>query len=301
MYSGTVSNKRRTIQTMKKTIILLILCAAGLLNMPLPALAQQGAFALSDYRIILPQIAVGNTSDTWTIPAGLTSHVVTWRPSGNVTGLTVTVSATTDGRNYATINTSTAMNGSLAFTGNYYGARISMATVTAATPPFDVVYDGTNPQGQASLITGLNGATPVPVSVDSSGYVNVNASVTSGGVTNATLAAGQTIMVGAGSGSTYYTTPVNSGITTITSGSTTTLLAATTAVQAIWCANLTASSVNLTITDGSNSYYVGPNFPLTANNNGALINIPGGLIMASGVKASAGTASAVNCQVVGKQ
>lgn len=116
-----------------------------------------------------------------------------------------------------------------------------------------------------------------------------------------TPAAGSVVNVGACSGATCYTTGVNSGITTITSGSTSTLFAATTDVQSIWCVNVTASDATITITDGNNAYYVGPTFTLTAKNNGFLLNSANGIIFAGGVRASAGTAGAINCQVAGKQ
>lgn len=98
-----------------------------------------------------------------------------------------------------------------------------------------------------------------------------------------------------------YTTDFLGGITTLASGSTSTITSTTTLVQSMYCNNATGSAVNVQITDGSNVYYVGPNYSLPANSNVRFISDALGYVFASGIRASAGTASAVNCQASGKQ
>ena len=98
-----------------------------------------------------------------------------------------------------------------------------------------------------------------------------------------------------------YTTDFLGGITTLASGSTSTLTSTTTLVQSLYCNNSTASAVNIQITDGSNVYYVGPTYSLPANSNVRFVSDALGYVFASGIRASAGTASAVNCQASGKQ
>jgi hypothetical protein len=76
----------------------------------------------------------------------------------------------------------------------------------------------------------------------------------------------------------------------------------TTKVQLIWCANTTGNAVTLTMTDNQQSpkTYV-PAVSLPANSVTVMANSPVGIRWLGGIKWQAGTASALNCQIVGVQ
>lgn len=82
----------------------------------------------------------------------------------------------------------------------------------------------------------------------------------------------------------------------------TTLASATTKVQLIFCNNTTAGAVTLLVTDGQGSpltYF--PTISMAANSATVLHSGAVGMTMSGGVKATAGSGSAINCQVVGVQ
>lgn len=89
------------------------------------------------------------------------------------------------------------------------------------------------------------------------------------------------------------------GMVTVTSGSTTSFSSTTTDVTDAYCVNITASAVTINLTDGAGNYFL-RNFSLAANSA-----LPAGwaynTIWTTGIKASANTASAVNCQFNGFQ
>lgn len=90
------------------------------------------------------------------------------------------------------------------------------------------------------------------------------------------------------------------GLTVIASGSTSTITSTTTLIQNIYCNNQTAGAVTVTITDGGNHYYVGPSFSIPANSNLSL-QWDNGLVMTSGILASASAGSSIACAFGGRQ
>ena len=101
---------------------------------------------------------------------------------------------------------------------------------------------------------------------------------------------------------TGVTTSYDSGLVTVPNALTV-VTAGVTTVNNIWCNNLTASSVNLSITDTAGNYIVGSGtvpFVFPASSNGMLFNSAKGLKY-TGLKWIAGTAAALNCQVGGYQ
>ena len=111
---------------------------------------------------------------------------------------------------------------------------------------------------------------------------------------------GWPFVIAACSGATCYTSGVNSGLVTLASGSTSTIFASTVLVQSLRCNNSSGGAVVVHITDGNNAYFVGPSYSLAANSNVEFAPSPNGSLLTSGLRASAGTASAVNCWVTGK-
>lgn len=216
--------------------------------------AQDPVYVPPTYEFRL--LTATRTQESFAIPNGLTVHSITVIPRGGVTGVTITVAASTDGTNYATVGTLSNM-GTATFFGTYVMGRVTLSGLTASSPVYDATYSGRPPVNRANQ--------------------------------------------GVPGGAVVYTTGFNSGITAVTSGSTTTLTTTTTAVQSIWCNNQTGLGVTLYITDGNDVYYVGPGYSFAANNNGTLLNISTGLVFTNGIKMSAGTASAVKCQVMGLQ
>lgn len=108
------------------------------------------------------------------------------------------------------------------------------------------------------------------------------------------------------SGSTCYTSPVNSGVTTIASGSTSTIFASTTAIaEGSFCNNITASTVTLTATDGSNNPFLGTTTFGTSFSIPPLSRISFsdmvGSIFVSGIRMSASVASSITCWIRGLQ
>lgn len=83
--------------------------------------------------------------------------------------------------------------------------------------------------------------------------------------------------------------------------SSTAVTSTTTKVQVIFCANTTGGAVTLTITDNQGSpvtYYPAVSLPA---NSATLLHSGVGLTFTSGIKWSAGTVSAVYCQIEGVQ
>lgn len=102
------------------------------------------------------------------------------------------------------------------------------------------------------------------------------------------------------SGTTCYSNPVALGVTTIASGSSSTIFASTTVIdEGSQCTNQTASAATVTVTDGNNAYLLF-SFSIPANSVFSFRDYVG-TIMASGIKASAGTGSAIVCRFRGKQ
>jgi hypothetical protein len=100
----------------------------------------------------------------------------------------------------------------------------------------------------------------------------------------------------AGGGKSY-----NSGMVTLTD-SLTAATAVTTKVQLIFCANVTAGAVTLTITDNQTSaktYFAAVS--LSANSSVLVHSSTVGLPFASGIKWNASAAASLNCQIVGVQ
>lgn len=146
-------------------------------------------------------------------------------------------------------------------------------------------------QGSFLVAAPLLSSTGLPVSPASAGGLPVTASVASG------VAVASAIC----SGATCYTNPVNSGVVVIASGSSSTIFAQTTALDQLHCTNAKSTSVNLTATDGSNNYFIGPTFPIAGFNS---FDAPAGMlrmILSGGIKMSASAASAINCWVGGRQ
>ena len=100
---------------------------------------------------------------------------------------------------------------------------------------------------------------------------------------------------------TGFTTDYDTGLTVVPNVLTA-VTAATTKIQGIWCNNITANPVTLTITDTTGTALVGGANPFSfpGGSNGALLNIPVGVAL-TGIKWIAGTASALNCSIVGLQ
>lgn len=178
--------------------------------------------------------------------------------------------------------------------------RISLGTKSGSGTVL-VVLNGyrQNPYGTISTTPSASGTQNTNIT-----QVGSQAVVTNGNGVMAVAGAassGMIVTTAACSGATCYTSPVMTGITTIASGSTSTIYASTTMLTGAHCTNITASAVNFTLTDGANSYLIGPNFSIPAN---SFLDLPTGLVgvlATSGVRASAGTAASVACTFNGKQ
>ncbi len=119
---------------------------------------------------------------------GMDSHSVTYTFPANVTGVTVTVSGSTDGGlTYATIGTSTAGAGTISFSGTYFTVKVSESGMTAAMPAMAGVYNGSLMAGHGVMICGLSSVTCVPIAVDSNG----NVKTTPGSGASSTVVVGQ--------------------------------------------------------------------------------------------------------------
>lgn len=93
----------------------------------------------------------------------------------------------------------------------------------------------------------------------------------------------------------------NSGMTLVPD-SATAVTAVTTRVQLIFCANISGADATVTITDNQGSPKVYFNAVTISKNQSMLLHASAiGLPYASGIKWTAGTASAINCQIVGVQ
>lgn len=191
-----------------------------------------------------------------------TQHTLTFTYTTAPSAATVTLQGTNDqGATPVTIATSTSITG---------------ATINGSG-----VYDSTR-----ICISGLTGS--VELKPIYTGFAHISTM-------------GLPVIIDACSGTTCYTTPVAAGVVVITSGSTSNIFTSTTLVQSLRCNNQNLASVNFTVTDGNNAYFVGPNYVFAALSNVEFAPSPNGSILAAGLKASAGTASSINCWVVGKQ
>ncbi len=218
---------------------------------------------------------------------GMDSHAVTYTFPANITGVTVTVSASTDNTNYATQGTSTSGAGTISFSGTFALVKVSESGMTSAMAPMAGVYNGTLLAGHAALFAGLNSTTAVPVAVDSSGNVMVKPASSASEVVHPIP-----------SGFTVQAVLTTSGLFAITSGSTGTATSTTTFVDAFPCVNTSASSVNLTVMDGNGKYALGPNFVMPG-----LSQLPSAALrgtFTSGIQTSA-SAAGINCSIYGWQ
>lgn len=100
---------------------------------------------------------------------------------------------------------------------------------------------------------------------------------------------------------TGFTNDYDTGLTVVPN-SLTVVTASATLIMGIWCNNITNSAVNLTITNTAGTALVGgaTTFSFPAASNGFLLSNSRGLQL-TGIKWQAGTASALNCQIVGMQ
>jgi len=119
---------------------------------------------------------------------GMDSHAVSYTLPANVTGITVTVSASTDGgTTYATVGTSTTGAGTISFTGTYFIVKVVESGMTAAMPAIAGVYNGTLMAGHAALAA----ITPNSTYPNPFGITVTNLSTTSG-----TVATASTVLMG---------------------------------------------------------------------------------------------------------
>ena len=89
------------------------------------------------------------------------------------TGITVTVTASTDGTNYSTIGSSTTGADTISFSGTYSNVRVTQSGMTISMPSMSVAYAGSTTSGRAALAMGLNNTTARPIAVDASGNVGM--------------------------------------------------------------------------------------------------------------------------------
>lgn len=109
-------------------------------------------------RAEFPPFNSSRTTQTVNVTAyGLYAHSVTYSTVAYTTGVTVTVSASTDGSSYATQATSTAGAGTIEFEGTFSFVRIAFSGLTVSMPPFTAVYTGnsTPPNNDADIIVEL--------------------------------------------------------------------------------------------------------------------------------------------------
>lgn len=93
----------------------------------------------------------------------------------------------------------------------------------------------------------------------------------------------------------------DSGMTTVPD-SATAVTAVTTKVQLIFCANISGSDATITITDNQSSPKTYFNAVTITKNQSMLLHTSAiGLPYRDGIKWTAGTASAISCQIVGVQ
>lgn len=171
------------------------------------------------------------------------------------------------------------------------------------------------PNGYPVAVQGVASGTPVPISGTVTSTLctsatctetvvqptasNLNATVVQG--TQSTGVAGWAITTAWCSGATCYTSPVAWGATTLTSGSTSTITSTTTVIDdGSSCVNLTAAMATFGVTDGNDVPIVPTGYQLPAYSIFSFRDQIG-TIMTSGIRASAGTASAISCRFKGKQ
>ena len=105
-------------------------------------------------RAEFPPFTVNRAEQTINISSyGLSSHAVTYATGGVATGVTVTVTASTNGTSYASQGTSTAGAGTISFTGAFSFVRISFSGLTVSMPNFTAVYTGNTAIPASTLIT----------------------------------------------------------------------------------------------------------------------------------------------------
>lgn len=104
---------------------------------------------------------------------GMDAHAVTYTAPSTVTGVTVTVSGSTDGGiTWGTVGSSTSSTATISFTGTYTIIRVVASGMTAAMPALAGVYNGTLMAGHAVMICALSSTTCVPIAVNSSGAIS---------------------------------------------------------------------------------------------------------------------------------
>lgn len=232
---------------------------------------------------------------------GMDSHAVSYTFPSNVTGVTVTVSGSTDGGlTFATIATSTSGAGTISFTGTFFAVKVTETGMTAATAALAGVYNGTLMAGHAVTIAGTSGNTAVPFAVNSAGVLSVviaNTSGTSGELVSITASSGGAPSFSAGvMGSAI-------AVSTTTSAPFGTI---TTLVQGLYLNNSCQAPVTVTATDGNNVPFLG------TTTNGASFSIPAvgnlslnmgivGHVFTGGLQISASVAGCAKLWVEGKE
>src|SRR5689334_16699859 len=105
---------------MKKLLALLVLVIA----FSQVSFAQNQQISYYDSSGILTRVQLatmgGNTTQTWGTQIGLVYHQVSYAATSTVTGMTVTVSASSNGGvSYSTVGTSTSTTDTITFSGTY--------------------------------------------------------------------------------------------------------------------------------------------------------------------------------------
>lgn len=231
------------------------------------------------------------------LSTGMDAHAVTYTAPGAVTGVTVTVSGSTDGGStWSTVGSSTSSTATISFTGTYTVVRVVATGMTAAMPELAGVYNSMLMAGHTVMVAGLSSGTAVPLAVNSSGNI-LTVPAAASTTESVTIVYGGLTTDYAGTGSTVTTLAVSSGTTVMTT--------ATVDVQGIRCNNFSASTRYITLTDTAGNLFHGEAtatlaFAIPAYADDQVIAANSHVRMV-GIKMYASAGSAVNCTIWGKQ
>lgn len=221
-------------------------------------------------------------------------HTFIYSTTLTTSAVLVTVTGSTNTNSFSTVTTgSTTTGATINFTGVYTNLCFAVTTLTGSGASVNVAYVG--------LLAGASGPISNVNLAQVAGATVNTGNGTASGSQRVAIASDSTPFTVASSPNPAFVTSYagTAGMTTITSGSTTSFSSTTTEVTDAYCTNITSSAVVINLTDGAGNYFL-KNFSLAANSA-----LPAGwaynTIWTTGIKASANTANAVNCQFNGFQ
>lgn len=247
----------------------------------------------------------GNSTATFPIQNGMTSHQLTFNVDPSVTALTVTVYASTNAGSFASVGSSTSLGGTITWTGTYNFGRVIITGFTGSGS-VNADYYG------ASSAVPAAGSPAIPVSISGSfsggvcpvttvGQTCTNALTVQGAATGVplptteNLTTAKPVMNTAGTAMTIYGGALSTLATlTTTSGSgAANITTLTITINSLHCFNTTSSAATITRQNSAGDYFQ-KSYSLPANSDVYIVS-PGAMEKQVGLTMYAGTASAINC------